>query len=57
MKWQPERKRPRGKLKKKKHKLDSIKQDLEGLEIRNWEELVQDSRSYKVLIVAAKTYK
>lgn len=46
-------KRPRGRSKKRW--MDGVSQDLERLEVTDWEESIQDRDYWRSVIVAAKT--
>jgi hypothetical protein len=51
--YKPAGRRPRGRPKKRW--MDGVQQDLERLEVTNWEERIQDRDYWRTVTVAAKT--
>jgi len=52
--YKPTRRRPRGRP--KKLWMDGVRQDLEKLEVMNWEEKIRDRDYWRSTIVATKTF-
>jgi ribosomal 50S subunit-associated protein YjgA (DUF615 family) len=51
--WQPEGKRPRGRLRKRW--LDIIEEDLKTVGVKEWKEIIQDREKWRDIVFAAKT--